>query len=266
MNYSVCVDAVFRGLEMNRALEQVKDCGFSFYEFWGWKNRDLDAIKKKADTLGLHCGSICTTSFRLNDPAGREEFLAGLNESIPAARKLGAAFLITQGGEDTGAVRPYQHKAIVAGLTTAAQVLKGTGITLLLEPLNTKVDHPGCYLESSGEGFEIIDEVGEACRGESGSEAAGPEAAKSVRLLFDIYHQQISEGDVIRRMTANLDKIGYLHAAGNPGRHELDSGELDYIRIFKALDTAGYQGAVGLEYFPRDNPAAGLKRLKAQLP
>jgi hydroxypyruvate isomerase len=249
MNFSVCVDSVFTGVEMNSALEQVKACGFGFFEFWGWKNRDLEAIKKRADALGLSCGSICTSSFRRNDPASREEFLAGLKESIPAARKLGAKFLITQSGEDTGAVRPFQHKSIVAGLKAAAQVLKGTGITLLLEPLNTKVDHKGCYLESSGEGFEIIDET----------------ASKSVRLLFDIYHQQISEGDVIRRITDNLDKIGYVHAAGNPGRHELDSGELDYIRIFKAMEAAGYNGNAGLEYFPLGDPAGSLKKLRALL-
>jgi hydroxypyruvate isomerase len=246
MNFSVCIDAVFRGIETESALEQVKACGFTFFEFWGWKHRDLDAVKKKADALGLSCGSICTSNFRLTDPAGREEFLAGLRESIPAARKIGAKFLITQSGDDTGAVRPFQHRSIVAGLRAAALLLKGTGITLLLEPLNTKIDHGGCYLESSCEGFEIIEEAG----------------SKSVRLLFDIYHQQISEGDVIRRMTDNIDKVGYIHAAGNPGRHELDSGELDYIRIFKALDAAGYRGTVGLEYMPLGDPAEGLRRLR----
>jgi hydroxypyruvate isomerase len=124
-------------------------------------------------------------------------------------------------------------------------LLEEAGITLLLEPLNGKVNHPGIYLESSDEGFEIIREVG----------------SPNVKILFDIYHQQITEGDIIRRMTSNIDLIGHIHCAGNPGRHELDSGELDYGRIFKALESAAYKGYAGIEYFPAESPTEGLMRL-----
>jgi hydroxypyruvate isomerase len=107
MNFSVCIDAVFRGIETDSALEQVKACGFAFFEFWGWKHRDLEAVRKKADALGLKCGSICTARFCLTDPAGREEFLAGLRESVPAARKTGADFLITQSGDENPPVTVF---------------------------------------------------------------------------------------------------------------------------------------------------------------
>jgi hydroxypyruvate isomerase len=161
---------------------------------------------------------------------------------------MGAKFLITQSGEDTGARRDFQHKAIVASLKEADKILEGSGVTLLLEPLNRKIDHRGTYLESSCEGFEILDETD----------------SDNVKLLLDIYHQQISEGDVIRQACANIDKIAHFHAAGNPGRNELDRGELDYLRVFKALDNAGHKGYFGLEYFPLDDPAAGLKKILAE--
>jgi hydroxypyruvate isomerase len=135
---------------------------------------------------------------------------------------------------------------MVAGLKAAAPLLEEAGITLLLEPLNGKINHAGIYLESSDEGFEILREVG----------------SPNVKLLFDIYHQHITEGDIIRRITSNIDLIGHLHCAGNPGRHELDSGELDYIRIFKALDDAGYKGYGGIEYFPLHPAEEGLKQLR----
>ena len=256
MTFSICIDSIFSNfdktaaLEKNKnsetALEQVKVAGFSAYEFWVWQNRDLDAMAKKTKESELACACFCTKFFNLTDPDRRETFLEGLKESIVQAKKMGASFLITQSGNDTGAVRSFQHRSIVAGLKAAAPFLEDSCVTLLLEPLNGKIDHPGIYLESSDEGFEILREVN----------------SPNVKLLFDIYHQQITEGDIIRRMTSNIDLIAHIHCAGNPGRHELDSGELDYGRIFKALDTAGYKGYAGIEYFPSKPTAEGLKRLR----
>jgi hydroxypyruvate isomerase len=80
-----------------------------------------------------------------------------------------------------------------------------------------------------------------------------------VKVLFDIYHQQITEGHIISRISNNIDKIGHFHAAGNPGRHELYSGELNYKEIFKVIDNLGYKGSIGFVYFPVDVPAAGIK-------
>ena len=231
---------------MDNALEQVKAAGFDAFEFWGWQNRDTDALAAKARTLGLACVCCCTKFFNLTDPGQRDTFILGLKESIVQAHKLGASSLITQSGNDTGAVRPFQHRSILAGFKAAAPILEEAGITLLLEPLNGKVDHPGIYLESSDEGFEILDEVN----------------SPNVKLLFDIYHQQITEGDIIRRMTAGIKHIGHIHCAGNPGRHEPDSGELDYRKIFKALASAGYKGYAGIEYVPAEPAAAGLGRLR----
>src|SRR4029077_17233792 len=114
--------------------------------------------------------------------------------------------------------------------------------TVVLEPLNVLVDHAGYYLVTTAEGLEIVDEV----------------ASPNVKLLFDIYHQQISEGNVIRNLTENLAKIGHVHAADNPGRHEPGTGELNYAVIFRALDAAGYDGHVGLEYRPSTDPAETL--------
>ena len=113
----------------------------------------------------------------------------------------------------------------------------------VVEPLNTKLNHPGYFLSASKEAFDLIDEVG----------------AQSVRVLYDIYHQQITEGDILRSLLPNLDKAGHIHAAGAPGRHELTQGELNYPNIFKQLRAAGYEGYVGLEYSPQQAPEEGLR-------
>jgi hydroxypyruvate isomerase len=250
MKYSVCIDSVFCGLDNQQALEKVKDCGFTAYEFWAWWDRDLEALKKKADSLGLNCACFCTKFVTLTEPAKRGAYLEGLKESVAAAKKMGVPCLISQSGDDSGAVYAFQRRSVIEGLKAAAPIVEDAGVTLLLEPLNGKIDHKGIWLELSGEGFEILEEVG----------------SSNVKLLFDIYHQQITEGDVCRRLTSHIPLIGHVHSAGNPGRHELDSGELDYGRIFSALEAAGYKGYAGLEYSPVEDAEAGLKRIRNLIP
>ena len=245
MNFSICIDSIFKGMDSLDALDELKNAGFGVFEFWHWKTRDMNALAKKAGDLGLICAGLCTSSFSLTDPAERGTFISCLKESIDQAKKIGAKSLITQSGKKTGAERSFQRQAIIDGLKAAAPMLEDAGITLLLEPLNAKIDHPGIFLESSDEGFEILKNVG----------------SPNVKLLFDIYHQQITEGDIIRRITSHINEIGHIHCAGNPGRHELDSGELDYRRIFRAIEEAGYRGYAGIEYFPAEPAARGLKSL-----
>ena len=121
-------------------------------------------------------------------------------------------------------------------------------MTLVLEPLNP-LDHVGYYLRTSDEGFAIIREVG----------------SPAVRLLFDVYHQQITEGDILSHILPNIGLIAHFHGAGVPGRHEMTSGELDYASIFAAIDGAGYDRHFGLEYFPVGDAAASLVDFRAHL-
>ena len=139
----------------------------------------------------------------------------------------------------------YQHQCLVDGLKEAAPLLEASGVTLVIEPLNELVDHPGYYLIRSDEAFEIVQKVG----------------SQRVQVVFDIYHQQVSEGHLIHNITSNIDKIGHFHAAGTPGRHELFRGELNYPAIFEAIRATGYDGYVGLEYWPVGEPSVGLREV-----
>ncbi len=192
--------------------------------------------------------ACCTRFVSLVDPKLRSDYLQGLKESIAAAKKLGCRTLISQVGDFCpGVPRQQQYQSLVDGLTEAAPLLEQAGITLVIEPLNELVDHVGYYLVRSDEAFEIIDAVG----------------SDNVKVVFDIYHQQISEGHVIDRLTKRIDAIGHFHAAGNPGRHELTRGELNYPEIFAAIATTNYDGYVGLEYWPQSDPDAGLRQAAA---
>ena len=243
---SVCIDAVLGGLSAEDAVALVASTGIGAIEFWGWWDRDLTTLESAVRHHRLAVSACCTKFISLVDPALRHEYLAGLQESIDAARRLECKTLISQVGDFRhGIPREAQHQCLVDGLKSAAERLEGTGITLVIEPLNELVNHPGYYLVRSDEAFEIIDKVG----------------SESVKVVFDIYHQQISEGNVITNITSNLSKIGHFHAAGNPGRHELTIGELHYPMIFEAIRATPYQGYVGLEYWPTGDPAEGLKEV-----
>lgn len=242
MKLSVCIDAVMQGIPVAAALARLKGIGVEAFEFWSWWDKDMDAVRAAAKETGLVPAAMCTKMISLTDPAQRGEYLDGLRESVAVAKELGCRTLISQTGDDTGADRAAQHQSLVGGLREAAPILEEAGITLVVEPLNTYVDHKGYYLYSSAEGFAVIDEVD----------------SPNVKLLYDIYHQQIMEGNIIDTVTANLDKIGHFHAAGVPGRHELNTGELNYRAIFDAVDAAGYDHYIGLEYFPLDKPETGI--------
>ncbi|MDR0448224.1 MAG: TIM barrel protein [Treponema sp.] len=255
MNFSVCIDAVFKGTEPpaeaqtgrgsppdTECIENCKKTGVQAFEFWAWWDRDLDTIKRTAQKANLKIAAMCTKFISLTDPAQREEYKKGLRDSLQAAAALDCGILISQTGDDTGEERRLQHKSIVDGLKECVPILEKTGVTLAIEPLNTLIDHKGYYLWQSSEAFQIIDEVNSPC----------------VKVLYDIYHQQIMEGNIVNTITANIEKICHFHAAGLPGRAELQNGELNYPFVFSQIQKAGYKGYVGLEYFPKLDPLEAL--------
>lgn len=240
---SVCIDAVFEGVSKRDAIARVKSCGIDAFEFWGWWDKDLAEIEDAAEEHSMQIASCCTKFISLVDPTTRSAYLDGLGESIEAAKRLGCPTLISQVGDfQTDVSHEEQHDCLVDGLRLAAPMLEQAEVTLVIEPLNDLVDHIGYYLVRSEQAFSIIDQV----------------ESERVKVVFDIYHQQISEGNVIRNATENIGRIGHFHAAGNPGRNELTRGELNYAEIFRAIRESDFEGFVGLEYWPVDDVEVGL--------
>ena len=242
---SICIEALFTKVPFVQRIEEVKKVGATAFEFWSWRGKDLDAIARKKDELGLDvAGFSCDTGGALVAAGSKDKFVAALKESIAAARKLACKrMIVTVGQEIKGTAREEQHKNIVEALKAGAPVVEEAGITLCLEPLNVLINHKGYYLATSAEGFQIIDEV----------------ASPNVLLLFDIYHQQITEGNVIRNFTTNIKKVGHFHVADVPGRHEPGTGEINYSNVFKAIAKAGYSAFVGLEMWPTGDHAEAVK-------
>ncbi len=249
IRFSACVEMIFRELPFAERLERVAAAGLPAFEFWRVADKDVEAIRARKTDLGLECAAfVGSGGVPLVEPERRPEFLAALRDAIGVARRLDTrTLLVTTGQAVPGRSREEQHAAVVAALREGARLAEDAGITLVLEPLNVLVDHRGYYLVTSAEGFQIVDEVG----------------SPAVKLLYDVYHQQISEGNLIATITANVARIGHIHVADVPGRHEPGTGEIDYRNVFRAIDSAGYPGYVGLEYRPAADTATTLAAVKA---
>lgn len=246
MKYSICTDAVFAGLDTVSAMTLCKTNGYDAVEFWSWDNKDIAAINEARQALQMEVVTFCTQYSVLNDDAQHEQYLEGLERSIEVARLLETKQLISQVGQRNDLPDAVQLDNIIKGLKRCVPLLEASGITLSFEPLNTRVDHPGYFLESSDVAAQIVAAVG----------------SPHVKMLYDVYHQQISEGDIFRRTEAWLADIGHIHLAGNPGRHEPYFGELNAMHLLNHLEAIGYDGFVGLEYSPSLDIESSLERLR----
>ena len=242
MQYSVCIDAVYRGKDFIKAMEEVNALGYSTIEFWGWEDKDIPAIKAQCNRLKMTVSTFCSKSTSLVDPKAHEAYLVGLKESLEVAKDLGVTKLITLVGNDTGAPRIEQHQHLIKGLKACVPLLEAAGVTLMIEALNTKVDHPGYYLTASSEACEVVEAVN----------------SPFVKIIFDIYHQYAMGDEVEANIKKQVNYIHHFHSAGYPGRHELSHGEMVYPKIFNLIKASGYEGYIGLEYFPELDPKVGL--------
>ena len=160
MRICIPIPCFFSNMDFCAALRKVRELGFDAAETYSWQGLDLDKVRETCRETGVELLSMCTTEFDMTSPEKREQWLSGLKESCAAAQKAGAKRLITQVGPDTGEERQAQHESIVAALKAAKPILEDSGVTIMIEPLNTYVNHPGYYLWSSKEAFDIIREVG----------------------------------------------------------------------------------------------------------
>lgn len=179
-------------------------------------------------------------------PGREEEFRAGVARAIEYARALGTPCIHAMAGLlPSGADRKRHREVFVANLRHAAKALAGEGLTLLIEPINSR-DIPGYFLNTQAEAHAIREEVDQP----------------NLKVQMDFYHAQIVEGDLSVTLRKHIAHVGHVQIASVPDRHEPDEGEIDYRHIFRLLDELGYPGWVGCEYRPRGRTEDGLGWLK----
>ncbi len=263
-NLSIRVEPLFPGLSLPAQLERTAAAGYRGFEFGEWRAQDAAAITKLKNRLGLTC--VCLVGNRsvnpigmgLCDPREREGFLAEIQASIEAAKRFESDKLVVLSGFKVKHLsRTQQHASIVEGLKRAAELASRASITLIVEPINTlaKVEplnptgnnHADYFLDRPREAVEIMREVD----------------SPYVRILYDLYHAQIMEGNLIETIREHHSLIAHIHVGDVPGRHEPGTGEIHFANVFRALAEVGYEGFIGMEYIPSIDAMQTLAAAKA---
>jgi hydroxypyruvate isomerase len=214
-----------------------------------WTDAQIRDIKKLAASLHLKMDTILAQSdwkrrpVSMVKPEDREGFLADVRQAIVFAQKLEIPQIILMSGDDVpGRTHEEQYAAILESVKRAGDLAAKANLMLIIEPLNNKVDHKGFFLSTCGEGLKLV------------KESQNPH----VKLLFDIYHEQVQVGNVIRTMREAAPHVAVFHIADNPGRNDPGTGEMNYENIYKAIASFGYKGYVTMEYIPLGDQTASL--------
>lgn len=218
------------------------DQGFTAFEDNNMKKRDVETQKKIASFMmsnNMQMGVFVAHTIywkEANLASGnkekRTEFLKEINESVEVAKRVNAKWItVVPGHLDLRLNIGYQTSNVIESLKFASDILEPHGIMMVLEPLNFR-NHPGLFLSKSPQAYEICKSVN----------------SPSCKILFDIYHQQIQEGNLISNIESCWDEIAYFQIGDNPGRNEPTTGEINYKNIFKYIHDKGYKGVLGMEH------------------
>lgn len=223
-------------------LNFMADEGFRAFEDNGMKGRSIavqEAMAKAMADRGMQMGVFVAHTIFWKEPnlaSGREDwreqFLTEIQESVEVAKRVNATWMtVVPGHVDLRSDMGYQTANVVESLRRASDLLAPHGLVMVLEPLNPR-DHPGLFLSKMAQAYAI-------CR------AVDSPACK---ILDDLYHQQITEGNLIPNIDACWDEIGYFQMGDNPGRKEPTTGEINYLNVFKHIHSKGFEGVMGMEH------------------
>lgn len=233
---SVMLWTVFPQLSFEQRLEKVADAGYQAVElvdeYKGWSDADYSRFSSKRKSLGITFDTIANVRHGVANPADRDAFLSELSVLITTAQKLECpGIIVLSGNRVQGLSHQQLHDSCVECLKRSADLAAKSGVTLLLENIDPE-ENPEYYLTSAAEGFQIVREVNHP----------------HVRFLYDLYHEQIAEGNLIEKLEKNIDYLGLVHVADVPGRHAPGTGEINYQNIFRRLAELNYSRYVAMEF------------------
>lgn len=216
-----------------------------------WTDPEIEKMKKLARSFNLGMDTIIATPdwktrpVSMVNPAQRENFLNDVRKAVTFAQKLEIPQIILMSGDEVpGKSHAEQYASLVEGSKRAADLAAPANLTLIVEPLNSKVNHKDFFLTTCVEGMKLIKDVDNP----------------HLRLLFDIYHEQVQIGNVTRTVTEAMPYVAVFHVADNPGRNDPGTGEMNYANIYKAIQKTGYGGYITMEYLPLAEPVASLTK------
>jgi hydroxypyruvate isomerase len=249
---------VFRNLPFEERLEKIAAAGYRNVELVGeyakWSPSDFDRANAAAKRLGISFDATAGLGHGVANPADRDAFLADFREALTPMETLSCpAMIVLSGNVVPGLSREAQHQSCIEGLKRAAALVEGRKIAgqpvrILLECIDPE-ENPKYFLTSAAEAIEIVRAVNHP----------------QVQFLYDLFHEQIAEGNLIEKLEKNIDVIGLIHVADVPGRHIPGTGEINYASIYRKLAALKYQHMVAMEFLPTGDAVAELRAAREEV-
>jgi hydroxypyruvate isomerase len=262
-NISVCAECFFTDIPFEQRIQKIAEIGYKYIEFWhpeGTFNgsiidfdqpKEAQMLKKTADANGVKFNDFAFGAWdgsiggNATNCADHSKWFEQGQKMLDFANAIECPRgIILSGMTQDNLTCEQMNENLLVAFGKAAQMAEKAGVVLVIEPLNSLVDHAGYYLDKTEEAVKIIRQVD----------------SPNLKLLYDVYHMQIMQGNILDFIEKNIDIIGHFHSAGVPGRAELFDTEVNYPAIIKKIDELGYEGCFGLEYFPKLSDTESLKK------
>jgi hydroxypyruvate isomerase len=253
---SVMLWTVFNDLPFEERLAKVAEAGYGNIQLVGeyakWTEADFDRANAARKQLGIRFDATAGLKNGISDPATRDAFLAELTQAFKPMETLSIpAMIVLSGDVIPGLTREVQHQASIETLKQAAKLVEGRQIDgqpvrLLLECIHLE-ERPKYFLTTANEAIEVVRAVNHP----------------QVQFLYDIFHEQMTAGNLIEKLDKHIDTIGLIHIADVPGRHEPGTGEINYANIYRKLAQLNYRHNVAMEFRPTGDPVATLRAARA---
>jgi hydroxypyruvate isomerase len=256
MKPAICIEMLYPEFSLEEKIKAITQAGFSYLEFWDWRDKEISLLNslgqdynvRVVNFSGQRQGSLIARNTH-------HKFFSDLKEAITVAQKLncphlmlltdqlGVGGVVENSYPELTKEEKYHH--IISGLKKALTLIPDS-ITLELEALNTKIDHPGYFLDNIATAVKIVQEINHP----------------RLKILADLYHLGVMGFDLKQIITEYLPEIGYFHIADIPGRHEPGTGNIDWYSILQLLKEKGYQGFIGFEYSPAYDSSESLLKIR----
>ncbi len=249
---SVMLWTLNAGRSFEQRLDVVAKAGYRHVElvdeFRHWSDEEFARNLKLMGSLGLTVDAIAGIKTGFADPAGGDTFLTELRALIPVAHRFGSPQIILLSGNRIAGLPPgRQHQASLDTLHRAADLLAEGDLTGVIEPIDT-LENPSIYLDGVTEAFTLTRAV----------------ASPHLRVLYDLYHEQRSQGNLIEKLDKNIDQVGLIHVADVPGRHQPGTGEMNFGTLYQALNRLQYKGVIAMEFYPVGDAIDTLRHARVE--
>ena len=250
VQFSVMLWTIEKQASFDRCLEMVAEAGYQGVELTGefhkWTDEEMQRVMAKMRSLHLRFDMVSGVKSGFADPNGGSDLLAELGAQFKIMKTLESGQVNLKSGPRIATLSAAaQHKASVENLKRVAELAAGSDMQVVIEPIDP-IESPTMFMTSVSEGFDIVREVN----------------SPHVRVLYDFYHEQRAQGNLIEKLEQNIDLVGLVHIADVPGRHEPGTGEIDYRNIYRRLAQLKYNKFITMEFYPSADPVATLRKAR----